>query len=139
MNNETILVRPSDLPKTFEFETTPGSYFFFSAIGYIILAVGGLSLIFAPSTLTYYGSMTFSQIVYMHPGPVVSIGILIVGATTQLAASRVGKKAKEILESHELAPDLDVPPGACLTIEQGANKLDLVMTVQDVEEEAELA
>lgn len=139
MSNETILVKPSDLPKTFEFKTTPGGYVFFLGIGYIILAVGVLSLIFAPSTLTYYGSLTFFQIVYMHPGPVVSIGILLVGASTQIAATRTTNKVKEILEGHQLDPDANVPPNACLSIEQGDDKLFLVMAIHETEEETELA
>jgi len=138
MNTETILVRPSELPKTFELESTSVINYLVMGLGIIIIAVSVFSLIFAPSTLYYHGSLTFFQVIYMSPGPVASVGILLVGMAIQIPAARINNKAKEILESHQLDPNANAPQGAQLGIEQGDNELLLVMVVE-VDEEVEKA
>ena len=136
MYNDITLVRTSDLPKEFDLEDPPLIVNLLYVLGAIALIVGGLSFIFAPDKLVYHGSLTLFQMIYMAPGPVVSVGFFLVVIASQLSTSRLTKKTKEITERYALDPAEIVPEGSFLMIQQVEKKLFLVLAIAETQEEA---
>ena len=139
MNNDVTKVRTSDLPIEFDLEGSPLITNILYVLGIIALIVGGLSFIFAPDKLVYHGSLTLFQMIYMAPGPVVSVGFVLVAIASQLSALRAAKKTKEIMQRYALDPTEITPEGSFLTIHQAEKKLFLVLAIPETQEEVATA
>lgn len=105
----------NDLPATFELRgtessTLPGTII--TVIGVILLLVGGVTLLTGPDSIVYDTrvGMTFEQMIQAYPGPIVSVGFLIVLAGQGISSAIAGNNAEAFTE--QLHARVDIPDSA---------------------------
>ena len=113
-----VLLKKEDLPKKIIVEADNSSAMILLVIGVLVLAVGIGSFIFAPSVLHYQGSLSVWQQIYMAPGPVTTVGGVIIYLYSALANSNAQKALKGEIERHALDPEGGFPENASLVAVQ---------------------
>lgn len=106
-----------ELPKV---STSDASGTVVSWIGWIVTIVGGLTIVFGPNTLQIsYAGPTFFEFIQLYPGPITSVGFLIIMAG-QFISNQTIKEAltdfQESVDSQLSIPDEDIPAGKELSI-----------------------
>ncbi|MCQ4319020.1 hypothetical protein [Stutzerimonas stutzeri] len=113
-----------DLPAEFEIKLPEPDDFIGSVVaclGYIILAVGVLTLMFGPETIYYnrLHGMSFLQMIQAYPGPIITVGFLI-ASLGQLVSNSAKKQHSEqfdaLLAQRVSILDGDIPQGFQLAL-----------------------
>lgn len=91
-----------------------------SVIGWVVTIVGGLTLLFGPNTLRIsYSGPTFFEFIQLYPGPIISVGLLIIMAGQFLSNQFVQQTLNAFQESIDkqlIVKDEDIPEGKELNI-----------------------
>ncbi len=138
--------RLHDLPARIQIEIPEGSAGpgILSVIGIIIGVIGGGFIIFGPETIYYnrYEGMNFIQMLQAYPGPIASVGFLLVTLGGLWSGNEEKERLKKIEESlySQLAfsPE-DIPEGKMLDFERnedGSFTVSLVDYTPEVLDEA---
>ena len=126
--SETSCNRPitvDDLPATLQLDDTDASTWPGTAlviVGVIMLLLGGVTLLTGPDYISYNPAvgMTFEQMIQAYPGPIVSVGLLIIVAGQAVSGSISKGNAEALAEqlaSRVSIPDEDIPEGYQLHLE----------------------
>ncbi|MGI3002781.1 hypothetical protein ACRTDJ_06800 [Shewanella algae] len=105
-----------------EKEDTTASHFI-AIIGYAILALGGLFIIFGPETIYYNRSegMTFVQFLQAYPGPIATVGALIAALGSKMINSAESDFSQELSDAFNDAVQIDdeeIPDGYKLDVDK---------------------
>jgi len=120
----TAPITLKDLPAEFEIKLPEPDDFVGSMVacfGYVILAVGVLTLMFGPETIYYnrLHGMNFLQMIQAYPGPITTAGFLI-ATLGQLVSNSAKKQYIEqfdtLLAQRVSIPDGDIPQGFQLAL-----------------------
>lgn len=119
----------SDLPVELELEKTDASFpsltsnilLLTQLVGFIIVATGVLTMIFGPDSVwvNRQTGMTFLQFIQLYPGPIASIGALILFVPELYKKDRHAKQQAAFLKSLEEQLDFteqDLPEGKVLDL-----------------------
>lgn len=92
-----------------------------SAIGLVIAVVGGLFIMFGPDTIYYdvYEGMTFTQFLQAYPGPIATVGFVLVtigsAIKNKTATDQVNAIQQQVFQQLAFSP-ADIPEGKRLSI-----------------------
>ncbi|WP_203142210.1 hypothetical protein [Marinobacter mangrovi] len=93
-----------DVVKTYQSQKSASAVI--AAIGYIVLAIGGLTLLLGPDSVRVsYSGPTFSQFILLYPGPITSVGFLIVFISSHIGADGPSKVENHIKEHYVLCDE----------------------------------
>ncbi len=111
--------------------------YLFAIVGIAIGVIGGAFIMFGPSTITYnrYEGMTFFQMLQAYPGPVATVGGVILTIGSSVVSVSEAALSKKILEEINKQMDFDIsklPDDEEVTIENVADG-SLLVDIQKIE------
>ncbi|GAL07077.1 hypothetical protein JCM19237_3082 [Photobacterium aphoticum] len=140
-------VTVSDLPCRIKMDIPPQdnslSNFFF-VVGGVILAVGVGFIFFGPETIYYdrYEGMTFVQVLQAYPGPIATLGGLMMGLASKAAESGTAETNRHIdafIMQNIHIEDSDIPPGFTLSMAQTGEPGVVLLSLEPKPAEEEAA
>lgn len=92
-----------------------------AAVGWILFVVGFATMVFGPETIHYnrLTGMTFWQFIQAYPGPITSVGVLVLSMSSYLKSSHLKAQTETLLAVIDEKTNIqeeEIPPGKQLDI-----------------------